>query len=85
MKILSDIIIEVCYTSNKNKQFVWDICGEQIIKNLLSKNNNRILILKQSQCGGVHYDGLTFEEKYIECEVDDEVCIKRTKRSREDY
>lgn len=35
---MCNIIVEVCYTSNGTKQFAWDICRKQMIKNL---ENNR--------------------------------------------
>lgn len=38
-KELCDIVIDMCYSSSKSKQFAWDVCGEVIIKNLLQKNN----------------------------------------------
>lgn len=41
-KALCDIIIDLCYSSSKSKQFAWDICGDIIIKNLLEKNNHII-------------------------------------------
>lgn len=41
-KELCDIVIDICYSSSKSKQFAWDICGEVIISNLLEKNNNTI-------------------------------------------
>ncbi len=41
-KELCDIVIDMCYSSYKSKQFAWDICGEIIIKNLLQKNNHMI-------------------------------------------
>lgn len=41
-KELCDIVIDLCYSSSKSKQFVWDICGEVIIENLLEKNDNII-------------------------------------------
>lgn len=41
-KELCDIIIDICYSSNKSKQFAWDMCGEVIIENLLDKNNRTI-------------------------------------------
>lgn len=41
-KELCDIIIDLCYSSSKSKQFAWDICGEIIIENLLEKNDNTI-------------------------------------------
>ncbi len=39
---LCDIIIDLCYSSNKSKQFAWDICGETLINNLLVRNNHTI-------------------------------------------
>lgn len=36
---LCNILVDLCYQKNFNKQFIWDISGEQIILNLLAKNN----------------------------------------------
>lgn len=41
-KELCDIVIDLCYSSTKSKQFAWDICGDTIIENLLEQNNNTI-------------------------------------------
>lgn len=40
--ILCNILIDMCYSSNQSKQFVWDICGDVIVENLLLKNNYKI-------------------------------------------
>lgn len=39
---LINILLEICYKSDVSKQFVWDICGNEIINNLLKMNNNKI-------------------------------------------
>lgn len=39
---LCNILLDMCYQSEKSKQFVWDICGEKIISNLHKKNNGVI-------------------------------------------
>jgi len=36
---LCNILVDMCYNTEKSKQFVWDMCGNQIINNLLHKNN----------------------------------------------
>jgi hypothetical protein len=41
-EILTNIVIDLCYTSNKNKTFAWDVVGEQIFNNVL-KNNGGIM------------------------------------------
>ena len=35
---LCDILIDLCYCDNRSKQFVWDLCGHVILRNLLQKN-----------------------------------------------
>lgn len=39
---LCNIVIDLCYSSEKSKQFTWDICSETIIQNLLKRNNHII-------------------------------------------
>ncbi len=41
-KELCDIIVDLCYSSEKSKQFAWDICGETMVENLLEKNGRII-------------------------------------------
>lgn len=36
---LCDILIDLCCTPGKSRQFVWDICGNVIIRHLLEKND----------------------------------------------
>lgn len=39
---LCDIMLDTIYQKESAKEFVWGICGNTIIKNLLEKNNNTI-------------------------------------------
>ena len=41
-RTLCDIILDVCYSKHSTKRFAWNMCGEQIISNLLLKNKNNI-------------------------------------------
>lgn len=62
---LCDIVIDLCYSSSKSKQFAWDICGDVIIENLLAKNNNTInypVLVKTN--GEFEYGG----EQFIICQ-----------------
>ena len=36
---LCDIILDVCYRRGTSKKFAWDICGDEIIHNLLANND----------------------------------------------
>ena len=39
---LCDIVVDMCYQTEKSKQFAWDICGEVMLNNLAKLNNNKI-------------------------------------------
>ena len=60
METLSNVLIDVCYTSNKSKQFAWDICGEQIIENLLNNNDRVIKYIERDKNGAHEYLGQRF-------------------------
>ena len=59
--VLTDIVLDLCYRSNSSKSFAWDMCGGQIVKNLLKKHDNIINIPIQSENGEIEYNGLKFE------------------------
>ena len=37
---LCDILLDICYTGKMSKSVVWDVCGNQIIENMLKKHDN---------------------------------------------
>ena len=71
-KELCDIVLDICYTTNKSKQFAWDICGDVIIDNLLEKNNCVINYPVQDENGDAEFNGFRFSmvQKQVK-EVDD--------------
>ncbi len=73
-KELCDIVIDLCYSSSKSKQFAWDICGEIIIKNLLDKNGNVINypVLVKSD-GEFEFGGEQFIMRQKQFEEDEEL------------
>jgi len=66
-KVLCEILLDVSYKRSGTKQFVWDMCGEEIINNLLQKNNNFICRPVLSAAGDVEFKGRTFS--FIENEI----------------
>lgn len=41
-ELRTDILIEVAYKTKKSKKFVWDICGGQIVRNLLARHGGKV-------------------------------------------
>ena len=71
---LCDIVLDICYTKEKSKQFAWDICGTVILQNLLNHNGHRIHYPQMvSEGGEFTYCGKQFImcEKEVEVKSDD--------------
>lgn len=73
MKVLTNILLEICYNASGSKAMVWDICGEQIINNLLEKNNNTFMFPTKDAFGDIEFDGDYFS--IMEVVVDEECGI----------
>ena len=54
-------MIDICYGSNKSKDMVWSVGGEQIIKNLLNKNEGVISYPIQSDDYDFEFKGINFK------------------------
>ena len=59
-EVLSNIVIDLCYTSNKNKTFAWDVIGEQIFNNVLKNNGNIIKYPIKDDNGDIDFCGNKF-------------------------
>jgi hypothetical protein len=73
-KVLTNILLEICYNSGNSKSMVWDICGEQIVQNLLEKNNYTFKIPTKDKNGDIDFDGNKFS--ILEVKVDEECDIQ---------
>lgn len=60
---LCDILLDLCYRDNRSKQFVWDLCGHVILRNLLQKNGGVLHYPVADAAGGIEYHGQRFSLK----------------------
>lgn len=58
--VLTNIIIDICYSSNKSKSFAWDICGNEIFYNVLRNSENKIQFPIKDENGDIEFCGKTF-------------------------
>lgn len=61
---LCNIVLDISY-KNASKQFAWDICGEQIIHNLLEKNNNTYKYPMLDDNGNIEWNGYRFTMREV--------------------
>ena len=71
---LCDIIVDICYKRSTTKQFAWDICGEEIINNLLRRNDGKISYPKQDEAGDIEYGGQRFS--FCRSDYHGEYCLR---------
>lgn len=57
---LCDIILDLCYKTDKSKRFAWKMCGSQIIKNLLDKNDWEISVPVEDAAGDIQFNSRRF-------------------------
>lgn len=57
---LCDIVVDLCYKKNTSKRFAWDMCGHEIIQNLLARHDNMIHYPTLSENGDIEYVGERF-------------------------
>ena len=64
---LCNAIISTLYDTKANRQFVWDICGEQMITNLLNNNDNKYKYPVKCKDGDIEWNGLRFRMEECQC------------------
>lgn len=69
-----DVVLDLCYTKMYSKKFAWEMCGDQMISNLLDRNNRKLMYLTLCNDGDVKFRGMSFEVK--EAEVSNGNCFK---------
>lgn len=55
-----DILLDLCYTNGKSKQFVWDMFGDILVQRLLERNYHQISYPVRAESGDFEYDGDSF-------------------------
>lgn len=59
-KTLCDILLDLCYCRSASKRFVWDICPDEIIQNLLANNDWQISAPVANPHGDFEYCGTKY-------------------------
>lgn len=70
---LCNIVLDICYKKSSTKRFAWNMCGDEIIENLLINNNRIISYPTLDPDGDIRYCGESFrlESKRLEVQEDD--------------
>lgn len=66
--VLCDIVLDICYQRNATKRFAWEMCGEEIIQNLLQRKKGMLSYPELDEQGDVMFGGNRFSIKTIRLE-----------------
>lgn len=60
-ELLCDILLKQCYKTNTSKKFVWAMCGERIVRNLLEKKGRYSYFVRDDE-GETEYRGERYKK-----------------------
>lgn len=60
-RVLCDALLKICYKSKDSKKFVWEVCGEQIVENLLYKYGSYTYYIQDDE-GTVEFHGRKYQK-----------------------
>lgn len=60
-KALCNIILDICYKKSATKRFAWNMCGTEIIHNLLERTGGHISYPVVSKSGKLKYCGISYD------------------------
>lgn len=69
-EILANIVVDICYLSNKNKSFAWGVAGENIFQNVLKNSENKIQFPVKDDNGDIEFCGEMFSLHTLEVRGD---------------
>lgn len=62
---LCDIVLDICYHTERSKQFAWDVSGDVMLRNLMRRHNNIVSFPKMvEEDGEFEYGG----KQFVMCE-----------------
>jgi hypothetical protein len=70
-EIACNVLVDVCYKDNKSKQFLWDCCAEQLIKNLIANGYDTLHVPTKDENGEFEYKSMKFTMREVDAnEID---------------
>lgn len=56
-EMLCDIVVDLCYRRSSTKKFAWEMCGDEIVQNILKNNGSVYQFPKKDDSGTISYCG----------------------------
>ena len=66
IEIGCNIMIDICYSDKNSKDLLWDMFGEQIIKNLIANGYNKLRFPIKDEEGDITFKGIKFRMEEVD-------------------
>ena len=66
IEVATNIMVDLCYSNNKSKELLWEVCSEQLIKNLIHNGYNKIHFPIKAEDGDLEFKGDKFKMEEVD-------------------
>ena len=64
--VATNVLVDVCYSDNKSKDLLWELCSEQLIRNLINNGYDTIRFPIQDRDGDIEFKGMKFKMEEVD-------------------
>lgn len=64
--VATNVLVDVCYSDNKSKDLLWELCSEQLIRNLIKNGYDTIRFPIQDKDGDIEFKGMKFKMEEVD-------------------
>ena len=66
MVVATNVLVDLCYSNSKSKELLWELCSEQLIKNLINNGYDTIRFPIQDKEGDIEFKGMKFKMEEVD-------------------
>jgi hypothetical protein len=66
IEVATNVLIDICYKDNKSKDLLWELCSEQLIRNLINNGYNKIHFPIKAENGDFYFKGDKFKMEEVD-------------------
>ena len=66
MVVATNVLVDLCYSNSKSKELLWELCSEQLIRNLIKNGYDTIRFPIQDKDGDIEFKGMKFKMEEVD-------------------
>ena len=66
IQVATNVLVDICYADNKSKDLLWELCAEQMIKNLIANGYDKLRFPIKDEDGDIIFKGIKFRMEEVD-------------------